>query len=98
MEVRPPASKWEFIPRPPPVRTMTDFIVVTFVTLVVIVLVGITALAVWETLFGDKDVKPFFVFITDLMGTITAALIGFLAGRGVGHNGKNGRSGNGSAT
>jgi VIT1/CCC1 family predicted Fe2+/Mn2+ transporter len=62
---------------------LTDFIVTLFAVLVATVFLIITITAVLLALFSDKNVAPFFTIITDTMTTITAALVGYIAGRGV---------------
>ena len=84
-----PEEHRDLIPRAPTTRTMADFIVVVFVIMVVTIMVSITLGALILAIFTDDDVKPFLSVIVDMMSTIIAALVGFLAGRGTA-NGKNG--------
>jgi len=66
------------IPRP---QTVGDLIVVTFVGLVSFILILLSITAVALTLFTDQDVKPFLTIVTDLVSTLIAALVGYLAGK-----------------
>lgn len=75
-------ERGDYFPRPPRPRTTTDFIVVVFVVLVATVLVIFAALTACIALFTDDNVGPYLAVLTDLMATIIAALVGFLAGRG----------------
>jgi hypothetical protein len=78
----PPEPKREgFIPRAPKVQSTTDYIVLVFVILVATILLGLSFTALYAFLFTDKEVGPFIAIITDLMTTIIAALVGFLAGK-----------------
>ncbi len=57
--------------------------------LVVVILIAITLTAIGLAIFTHKDVGPFVAAIINLMGTLIAALVGYLAGRTTnGHNGK----------
>jgi hypothetical protein len=62
---------------------LTDFIVTLFAVLVATVFILITITAILLALFSDKSVTSFFAIIADTMTTITAALVGYIAGRGV---------------
>ena len=75
------------VPRPPPITTLTDFVVVVFAVTVVTIFVALTFAAIGLALFTDKDVAGFVAVITDTAATITAALVGYIAGRGATRNG-----------
>lgn len=74
------------LPRPP-IKTMTDFVVFAFVTIVVVVLlvaaVASTAIAVLDS---ERDLSALATTIGDILTTIIGALVGFLAGKGQGRS------------
>ena len=73
----------DYLPRPPKARTTTDFIVIVFVVMVATILVLLTSATILTSLFTDDDVGTYIAILTDLMSSIIAALVGFVAGRGV---------------
>jgi Ni,Fe-hydrogenase I cytochrome b subunit len=76
-------GKRKLIPRPPPVVNPTDFIVIMFAVLVVTVFFIITLTGIFLALFTDKNVSGLFTVLSDTMTSITAAIAGYMAGRGV---------------
>jgi hypothetical protein len=79
-------ERQSWVPRP---QTTADLIVVVFVGLVAVMLLLLTVGAICTSLFTDDDAKPFLAILTDLVTTLIAALVGFLAGRAA-VNGKKG--------
>ena len=73
----------DYVPRPPKPKSTTDFIVLVFVIMVACILFALTAAVIITALFTDDDVGPFLAILTDLVSSIIAALVGFMAGRGV---------------
>ncbi|HEY7009077.1 MAG TPA: hypothetical protein VH395_09065 [Jatrophihabitantaceae bacterium] len=69
------------LPRPPPAKTMVDFVVQIFVLLVSLMLCGAVAALLALALFTDRDLTIFFKTITDIITTLIGALIGFIAGK-----------------
>lgn len=71
-----------FIPRPPPLKTSADFVVAVFVITIATILLSFAI----GTLIGGflgEDVKPYVAMLTDIMGSILGALVGFIAGKGM---------------
>ena len=64
----------DLVPRPPPVRSTTDFIIIVFVIMVAVILTSVTFVALILALFTDKNVGPYLAMITELMTTIISAL------------------------
>ena len=71
------------MPRPPPIETAADFIVIVFACMVVLVLVLLTV-GLIVAAFKGGDVKSYFAVITSIMTSVISALVGYLAGRSVG--------------
>jgi hypothetical protein len=81
------APRSPLLPRPPPITNLTDFVVVIFAVTVVTIFVALTFGAIALALFTSKDVSGFVAIITDTASTITAALVGYIAGRGATRDG-----------
>lgn len=72
------------IPRPP-INSMADFVVFAFVGICVmlLLLVGVGAI-VWVFVDPDADITGILIGLSDIVGALISALVGFLAGRGQG--------------
>ena len=70
------------LPRPPPAKTMADFVVTVFVILVstsiMLAVIGTGLVVIFRP---GSDVSSIIAILTDIINTIIGALIGFLAGR-----------------
>jgi hypothetical protein len=76
-------KKQSLIPRP---HTTGEFIIVVFVGIIAFVTVFLSITAVVLAIFTDKDIGPFFTVLTDLVSTLIAALVGYLAGKSNGNH------------
>lgn len=69
----------------PPIRTMTDFVVFCFVSIVALLLlvagVGVSILAFTNP---DRDTSTTVSALADIVTTLIGALVGFIAGKGSG--------------
>jgi len=71
----------------PPVKTMTDFVVFCFVSIVTLILMA-TAGVLFVASFVDPDGDRSMVTnqMADILTTLIGALIGFIAGKGQGRS------------
>jgi hypothetical protein len=64
---------------------MTDFVVFSFVTIVVIMLVGgVSAFIILSFKDPDRDMSRGIAIFSDITTSLISALVGFLAGKGQG--------------
>ena len=71
----------------PPIKTMTDFVVFCFVTVVSVFLIGTgTTLLVFAFLNPKQDFSQVLNVLFDIMTTLIGSLIGFIAGKGQGRS------------
>jgi len=66
----------------PPIKTITDFVVFCFVTVVIIGLLISFITIASISIFTDRDVSQAFAAMSDIMTTLIGALVGFIAGKG----------------
>ena len=72
-----------WFPRPPPIETAADFIVIVFAVTVASMLF-LLCMAVVAAAFVGGDVKSYFTILAGIMTSIISALVGYLAGRNSG--------------
>jgi hypothetical protein len=72
-----------YFPRPPPITSAADFIVIIFAVSVVSILLLLTV-GVIIAAFKGNDIKSYFAIITSIVTSIISALVGYLAGKGQG--------------
>ncbi len=78
------SSDRQGFPRPP-INNMTDFVVFSFVSIVVVMLVGgVTAFIVLSFKDPDRDMSRGIAIFSDITTSLISALVGFLAGKGSG--------------
>jgi hypothetical protein len=83
----PPSEKEkreQWIPRPPKGGNSSDFIVIVFSITVATILVILTVGTVIAGIVG-RDISSYFAILTSIMTSMISALVGYLAGKGVGH-------------
>lgn len=68
----------------PPIKSMGDFIVFAFVTIVTLILLSSAAGLLYTVIFTDRDVSAWVSVMADITMSLVSALIGFLAGKGQG--------------
>lgn len=70
----------------PPIKTMTDFVVFAFVTIVVLMLMGTLATVIVLTVTTERDLSQIQGTLSDIVNTLIGALVGFIAGKGQGRS------------
>lgn len=77
------STKQPLIPRPPPAKTMADFVVTVFALVVgtslMLAVVGTGLIAIIRP---DQKIAGMIAILADVLTTLIGALIGYLAGRG----------------
>ena len=69
----------------PPVKSMTDFIVFAFVSIVVFILAAAAGSLLFSAIFRpEEDTSQLVTILADVTTSLIAALVGFLAGKGQG--------------
>lgn len=67
----------------PPIKTMTDFVVFCFVSVVIIIIVISTvSTAIIVIFYPDRDVSTAVQILSSILTTLLGALFGFMGGRG----------------
>jgi UPF0716 family protein affecting phage T7 exclusion len=75
------------VPLPkPPIRSMTDFVVFAFVSIVTFILFSAVLGILLTTIISpDRDNSQTIGILADVTTSLISALVGFLAGKGTGH-------------
>jgi hypothetical protein len=66
---------------------MTDFIVFSFITIIVFILAAASGALIFSTIFRpEEDNSQLVTILADITTSLIAALVGFLAGKGQGRS------------